>query len=324
MISIQESLQALDRADRLRVLTLDCYVTAIKNAAHYALEIEEPLTGPYRRHLEALAAEVTSDGPEALDRSRATLRALLRDYRDKAGEYLSRLREELAGSAKALQELVHSLCSSTGDHEKRVKEALIGLRAIGSSPEASAVAPMLFDGLNAVETSLEEIHKQHQFTVAQLLSEIRVLQRRVDSLEAAAAVGSLTQLLRRGQMEERIRESAGGSFCLLLMRVTGMREPGIAAELAGAVCKRLRNCLPPAAVIGRWAEDQFIAMLSATKIETMAKARWVAEHLSGVYTCVYEGKTVRPALQVSVAVVDSATESPARTLERVGAFFSRR
>lgn len=141
MISIQESMQALERADRLRALTLDCYATAIKNAAHYAIEIEEPLTGPFRQHLEALAAEVASDSPEALDRSRATLRALLRDYRDKAGAYLSRLREELAGSAKALQELVHSLCSSTGDHEKRVTEALIRLRAIGASPEAAAVGP---------------------------------------------------------------------------------------------------------------------------------------------------------------------------------------
>ncbi len=317
-------MQALERADRLRALTLDCYATAIKNAAHYAIEIEEPLTGPFRQHLEALAAEVASDSPEALDRSRATLRALLRDYRDKAGAYLSRLREELAGSAKALQELVHSLCSSTGDHEKRVTEALIRLRAIGASPEAAAVGPMLLDGLDAVETSLEEIHKQHQFTVAQLLSEIRALQRHVDSLEAAAAVDSLTQLLRRGQMEDRIRESATGTFRLLLMQVGGMHAPGTAAELAGAVSKRLRNCLPPAAVIGRWAEDQFIAMLSTNQIETMAKARWVAEHLSGVYTCVCEGKTLRPALQVSVAVVDSATESPARMLERVNAFFSRR
>jgi len=324
MISIQESMQALERADRLRVLILDCYVTAIRNASHYAIEIEEPLTGPFRRHLETLASELAGDSPEDLDRSRATLRALLRDYRDKAGEYLSRLREELAGSAQALQELVHSLCSSAGDHEKHVKEALLRLRAVGGSPEAATVAPALLGAVDAIENGLEEIHKQHQFTVSQLHSEIRVLQRRIDSLEAAAAVDSLTQLLRRSQIEDRIRNSAPGSFCLLLMQVNGMQAPDVAAELAGAVSKRLKNCLPPAAMIGRWAEDQFVAMLSANKLETIAKATWVAEHLSGVYTCVYEGKTVRPALQVSVAVVDSASETPERTLERVNGFFSSR
>jgi GGDEF domain-containing protein len=323
MISIQESMAALDRAERLGSLTLDCYVTAIQNIAHYAVEIEDSITGRYRQHLEALAAEVSSRAPAALDHSRATLRALLRDYRDRAGECVSRLRDELAGSAKALQELVRSLCQSDGDHERRVKEALDGLRALGSSPEGAAVAPVLLRAVDAVEGSLEQIRREHQLTVTQLLSEIRVLHRRVDALETAASVDSLTQLLRRSQLEERIRNTAAGSYCLLLMHVGGMLVPDVAAELAGAVSKRLRNCLPPAAVIGRWGEDQFVSILPTDKAEAMAKARAVAEHLSGVYTCVQDGKTVRPVLRASVAVVESEAEAPARTLQRANAFFSR-
>ena len=320
---IPDSLSELERCDRLRALTLDCYVTAIQNISHYAIELEDPLTGPHREYLNGLAAEVASAKPDAIEESRATLRALLRAYRDKAGEYLNRLREELSNSVKALQETLETLCQADDDHEKRLKEAVIRLRAIGGTPEAAAVAPMLLAAVEILEKNLEDLRKQHQLTVAQFLSEIRVLHGRIDTLEAAASVDSLTQLLRRGEMEDRIRKTAAGSFCLLLIHVNGMQVPALAAELAGALSKRLRNCLPADAAVGRWGESEFIAMLPMNKAETMARAKWVAEHLSGVYACVHEGKTARPALQVDVAAVDSEDEVPERTLERVETFFSR-
>jgi GGDEF domain-containing protein len=323
MISKPDSLSELERCDRLRALTLNCYVAAIKNISHYAIELEDPLTGPHREYLNGLAAEVASAKPEALDESRATLRALLRAYRDKAAEYLNRLREELSNSVKALQETLNALCQSDDDHERRLREAVIRLRAIGGAPEAAAVAPMLLAAVEAIEKNLEGLREQHQLTVAQFLSEIRVLHGRIDSLEAAASVDSLTKLLRRGEMEDRIRKAPAGSFRLLLMHVNGMQVPAVAAELAGAFSKRLRNCLPADAVVGRWGESEFIAMLPIDQAETLAKAKWVAEHLSGVYACVHKGKTARPEIQVDVAAVDSEGEAVEQTLERIGTFFSR-
>ena len=62
MISIGQSVADLDRSDRLRQMTFDCYVTAIKDAAHYAIDLEEATTGPYRQHLEALAADAVISG----------------------------------------------------------------------------------------------------------------------------------------------------------------------------------------------------------------------------------------------------------------------
>jgi len=41
----------------------------------------------------------------------------------------------------------------------------------------------------------------------------------------------------------------------------------VAEELAGGFAKRLRHILPPTAVIGRWSEDAFMAMLQADKLE---------------------------------------------------------
>src|ERR1035437_10880671 len=105
MISIRESVTELERSHRLRQTTFDCYVAAIQDVAHYAIDLEEATTGPYRKHLETLAAEVVAGDPAALPESRATLRGLLRDYRDKAAKFINDLREELSSGARALEEI---------------------------------------------------------------------------------------------------------------------------------------------------------------------------------------------------------------------------
>jgi hypothetical protein len=62
-------------------------------------------------------------------------------------------------------------------------------------------------------------------------------------------------------------------------------------------------------------------MITAKKVEAIASARWINEHLSGAYACVKSGETVRPVLQLTVGVVDtSAHDTPERIVERIGVF----
>src|ERR1700674_4280062 len=106
MISIRGSVAELERCYQERDAALDCYLGAIRNLASYTIELDPVFSGPQREYLTALAGEVASGKPEVLLESRATLRALLRDYRDKASQYLNGLHDELAGTARALEELL--------------------------------------------------------------------------------------------------------------------------------------------------------------------------------------------------------------------------
>ncbi|MGA2722921.1 MAG: GGDEF domain-containing protein [Bryobacteraceae bacterium] len=329
MTSIQNSLNELERCHGARDMLLDCYLMAIRNVAHYAIELDDEITAPHRQYLTALAGEVASAQPEALAESRATLRSLLRDYRGKAAQYLSALRDELAGTARALQEILNSLAQADGDHEVQLRGALGRLREISKSPDGSAVRAALLATADSIEQSLEQIRKQHQFTVSQFLVEIRMLHKRIDLLETAASLDDLTKLFKRDEMERQICAAPGGKLCLLLVRVSGFRQAErqfnreVATELAAAFGKRLRNSLRPSTTIGRWSEEGFIAMLSVEKPEAMASAKWVTEHLAGAYACLLKGKTVHPSLQVSVAVVDNQPgDPPERTLKRVQEFFT--
>jgi GGDEF domain-containing protein len=329
MTSIQDPVKDLEQRPAASDLLLDCYVLALKNVAHYAVDLDDEITVPHRQYLSALAAEVALAQPEVLAESRATLRALLRDYRDKAAQYLGKLREELAGSAHALQEILDSLTQADGDNEAQLRTELGRLREISGSLEDGAIRAAILAAADSIEQSLEQIRQQHQLTVSQFLVEIRMLHKRIDLLETAASLDDLTKLFKRDEMERRIRSAPEGKLCLLLVRASGFRQAEhqfnreVAVGLAAAFSKRLRNSLPSGATVGRWSEEGFIAMLSVEMPEAMASAKQVAEHLSGDYACLQWGKTVHPSLSVGVAVVDNQPgDPPEQTLKRIKEFLT--
>jgi GGDEF domain-containing protein len=328
VISIGQSVAELERSDRLRQTTFDCYIAAIKDAAHYAIDLEDATTGPYRKHMEALAAAAAATDPASLMDTRTTFRGLLRDYRDKAAKFINGLRKELASGARALEEILASLALSDGDHEVRLRASIQRLREIANSPEGAGVGAAVLAASDSIAKCVEEMRKQHDLSIAQFQMEIHMLHQRIDALEMAAMIDSLSTLLTRAEMQERIRTAPAEWYALLLIRASGMRTAeahfgaSAAAELAAAFGKRLRNGLPADAALGRWGPDEFVAKVGMAKREAFVASKWITENLSGAYSCLKDGKTVRPSLQVSVAVVDREPgEPPQRTCARIAEFF---
>ena len=323
MISIRKFVSDIDQCREERSIILDCYLAAIRNTADYLVEFEVALSAVQRNHLNALAGEVARAGPEALQESSTTLRSLLRDYHDKAAQYLVELREQLAATARALTEIVESLSQTDSDHAGQIRGALQSLDEAAQSPAGAPLRTLLSSVSGSVRKSFEEMRKQHQVTIAQFRVEIQMLHKRIHTLEAAVAVDALTKLFTRHEMEERIRCAPRGSFSLLLIRVTGFRQaqlgfgPDVAMELISAFSRRLQGCLPENAVIGRWAEEEFIAMTQLSRADAVAFATHMAEQLGGSYSCLQAGKTIRPALQLRVGVVDSTADTTDRILQRI-------
>jgi diguanylate cyclase (GGDEF)-like protein len=327
MISIQSSLSELERSIQIRSAILDSYVLAIRNLAQYAVELDDEITVAHRKYLEDLANAVASGTSEAIMESRGTLRGLLRDYRDKASEHLNQMREELSNTARTLEELLEGLGQADGDHETNIRSAITRLRQLASSPGMEKMGGAITAATDSIERSLEEVRKQHQITNSQFLAEIRMLHKRIDTLESSAAVDEMTRFATKEELAERIRSLQAGQYCVLLVGARGLRRAEaqfgkeVGDELSGAFAKRLRNSLPTSSAIARWGSEEFAAILGTKKPEAMAVAKWITEHLSGAYACVQAGKTVRPNLQMTVGVVETSTaDSPERIIQRIGAF----
>ncbi|MCU1236045.1 MAG: diguanylate cyclase, partial [Candidatus Solibacter sp.] len=279
MISIRSSMTEIERCHQLRAAVLDSYLLAIKNIANYAVELDQEITAPHRKYLKQLADEIATDKPESLTASSASLRGLLRDYRDKAAEYLCRLRDELSGTARALEEILDALSQSDSDHETTLRSAVLKLREAAVQPSGAAIAPLVQAATNSIDQSIEQMRKQHQLTISQFMVEIRMLHKRIDSLEAAAATDEFTRFSSHQETVERIRSTPPGTYSLLLIGARGLRRAEVqfgdevGSELAGAFAKRLRNSLPATCSFGRWGAEEFVVMLTMTKSEAMASGK---------------------------------------------------
>jgi GGDEF domain-containing protein len=327
MISILKPMNDLERCQQARELVLDCYLAAIRNIAHYLVELEPETTAIHRKYLEDLAAQASTGTSEALNESRATVRGLLREYRDQTSRYLNGLRQELSDAVTALERTLEALAQCDGDHGIQLRSAVARLRAIPVDA-GSAVRETVLAAASTIEKSLEDVRKQHQFTVAQFVIEIGILHKRIDALESAASIDRLTQLFTREEMEERIGGARPAKMSVLLLKAGGLRAAeaqfgrDVAEELAGAFARRLHNSLPSTAVTGRWSEEAFLVILQADQLETAALARRISEGLAGAYACLKAGKTVRPVIHLRVGVVDPGKDDAARVLQRVGEFLN--
>jgi len=325
MISIGNTLSELERYHRLSTAALESYIAALRNMAHYAVDLDESLTFPHRQNLEKLADSVAGGKPEVIEESRAHLRALLRDYRDKAAHFLASLRQDLASTARTLEELLDSLAQSDGDHETRLRGATRKLRELAASPDGAVLQSAILPATEVIEDCIEKIHDQHQLTIAQFQAEIRMLHQRIDTLEAAVSLDHMTALLNRSEMEERLRNEAP-PFCVLMLRVQGFRLAearygrDVCADCAAAFAKRLLSGLPKDAEIGRWGHEEFLAILRTSRAAVMPLAKWCTENLSGSYSCLQNGKSIHPQLQVSAAVMESGNDSPVHLLGRIAEF----
>jgi GGDEF domain-containing protein len=116
-----------------------------------------------------------------------------------------------------------------------------------------------------------------------------MLHKRIDTLENAASIDKLTQLFSREEMEARIRSLDSTTMSILLLKAGGLGAAeaqfgaDVSEQLAGAFAKRLRHIMPPTAVIGRWSEEVFMAMLQAEKLEASTLAKRISENLAGSY-----------------------------------------
>jgi GGDEF domain-containing protein len=313
MVSIRDSMTELEKVHALQDVLMECYSSAVRDIEQYAVEIDDQITPAHRQHLAAIILELTARaGADTLIATRSLLRNELRDYRDRAATILNSLRRDLTAKAEALQAIVESMASADGDHEERLHNALVKLRKVAETPAAAPVKAAIVEASDQIDASIEELKRLNGLTVSQFMVEIKTLHKRIEILETAGRKDVLTGLITRVEMERLISAEIDrhGSFSLLLLRICNLpliqRQYGLAirTDVISAFAKRMRGGLLPAAVAGRWSEDRFIALLAIEKSQAIGLAKRLAQHVSGTYVCMENGKPQRPDLLVNVAVID--------------------
>jgi GGDEF domain-containing protein len=315
LISIRTMTNDLDRMEEaLRVVT-ESYGRAVHTSAEYVVEINPADAGDFRAHLQALQRQVmAADNPEAWGAIQASFRGELRDYQAKATRELERLHAEIKAASEAVQQFAQSVTASDADHEAQIKETLVRLDAVSRAGDLEGVRTGIRNVANSISESISVMQRSHQAAIAQLRDEIRVLHKQVDMERHAHLVDQTTGVWNREKLDSRAAElvAADRAFCLLLVYVRNLKQldarysRAIMESCLRSLTKRLGDMLGEKAMIGRWDENCFAAILELPASAAMALSRAVTQKVSGAYAAQENGTGHSIPLVAVAGVIDWA------------------
>jgi hypothetical protein len=315
LISIRTVTNELDRLEGLLHAVTDVYNLGVRSTADYVVEIKPADADTFRAHLQALQRKVVAaDSPEAWRAVQASFRGELRDYHAKAAGELERLHREIKAASEAVQQFAESVVASDSDHEAQIKETLVRLNVVSQSADLNGVRAGIRNVADSISESIAVMRRSHKVAIAQLRDEIRVLHKQVDMERHANLVDHDTGVWNREKLDSRIAKfvAAERHFCLLLVCVRNLKQ--LHAQYSGAMvnrclgmlAKRLSEMLGKEAMIGRWDEISFAAILAVPPPAAMGLSRAATHSLSGIYAVQESGESRNVSVVAVAGVIDWA------------------
>jgi GGDEF domain-containing protein len=314
LISIRKAATELDRLLELQRATAGCYALGIRSTAQYAIEIEASSADEYRRHLDLLQERLrTATEPGDFHAVQAAFRGELRNYGDDVQRMIAQLRKKVESATGALQALADSVTASGTEHETQVKIQLAELEVASRIEDLDGIRSGIRTAAAAITASVEQIQRENRVSIAQLCDEIRMLHQEIDAERRVHYTDPASGAWNRQRISARIDDlfRLHEPFCLLVVRLKnfarlpGTQSPILMERALKAFMQRLRNIVGEGVMIGRWSEDEFLAILDMDTSGAITLSREAARELSGPYTAQEAGASQNISLQADTGVIDS-------------------
>jgi GGDEF domain-containing protein len=326
LISIRKSFNDLDRLDELeqredlsRAL-LDSYALAIQSSARYVVDVDPTLAVEFRNHLQVIEEQaLAAESPDQIRAVQASFRGELRDYRDKAAQQLKKMRQEIENATAAMLMFADTVATNGENHEQAV---LTQLRVLESTARSNSIDEIR-GGVGAVvaniKSSVHQIHLGNQLIVAQLQDEITSLHQQFElerkALYTDRGSGAWNRQKIDIHLDNLLRQNQ--PFCLLLVSVRNFKrlETQHSRTVLEAILKslisRFASITGEDAVIGRWSEEQFVAVLDLSPTQAISLSAEATRKLSGSYAIQENGQSQRVMVQATSGIIDcpAATDS---------------
>jgi GGDEF domain-containing protein len=331
LISIRKSVEDLSRLDEIEKretlsrTILDCYTLAIHSAAHYAVEVDAALAVEFREHLKKLedqSREAASS--DQLRSMQSSFRGELREYRDKSAAYLRKMRKEVEDATAAMTIFAETVAFNGQNHEQEVNCQLQGLESTAQCHNIEEIRGGIGTAVVGIQSSVEQIQRSNQLVIAQLQDEIRVLHLQFEQERKALFMDRPSGAWNRQKidihLDNLLRQNQ--PFCLLLVwvrnlkRVENQHSRTVIEGALKALVSRFATITGDDAVIGRWTEDQFVAVLDVPPGRAIPLSAEATRKLSGGYAIQENGLSQNIALQASAGVIDRNPGADAATFHQ--------
>lgn len=296
MISLRKTVTELDRLEEFHRAAVNCYSQALHSSGQHAIELDSVQAAHFRLQLETLRSKLQSDADaRQMEAVQSGFEAELKDYWEKTKAQIVRLRKDVQAAGAAVEAFAGSVSESEILLESGLKREVQNLKQTATSDDIRAIRGAIDTATAKITASVEQLRTSNQLAIAQLKDEIRLLHQEVQSARAkvTAAPGAgrddapVDNRVVDNQMAELMRQNKPFSVLLVVVRnFDGLQNCYSAAVIASALRDfqaRFEDILPPSAIVGRWARDQFAAILGTAPANAMEMSSEVVRKLSAPF-----------------------------------------
>jgi GGDEF domain-containing protein len=287
MISLRKTATELERLEELHRTAVNCYSEALRSTEQNAIELDTAQAGHFRAQLQALRDQLRADaGPREMESVQTSFETELKDYRDKAGSQIQKLRREVQAAAAAVESFAGSINESEDNLETGLKRELNSLNQSAASSDIQVIRTAVRAATSKIAESVDQMRASNHLAIAQLKDEIRLLHQEVQAVRRTQTPDPSSESRQRmaGRMEEFIKRNAPFSVLLVVLRNLDGLQNCYSADIIASALRgfqgRFENILPSSAILGRWANDQFAAILSTAPSSAMEMSSEVVRKLS--------------------------------------------
>jgi GGDEF domain-containing protein len=332
MISLRKAATELERLEELQQTLAKCYGLAIKSNAEYAVELDPHSTEYFRQRLQLLDTQCgQASAPEHYNAVQASLRGELRNYRDQAREQMVRLRKDLQNAASAMKVFAESVSNTGNDCDLQLRREVEQLGALAASDDIEKIRYGIETTAAAIVRTYGQLRRSHQLVVTQLQDEIRTLHQAMDNERSRMERDHVSGAWNRQKLNQRIADllQRNDPFCVLLVSARNLRRleqkysSAVITDALRTLVQQFDNILGGEAMIGRWSEDVFSAILDIDSSSAMALSAEINRKLSMSFPVWTTGVAQMLTVETSTGIVDRRRDSdPAkfyRKLEQMAA-----
>jgi GGDEF domain-containing protein len=287
MISLRKTATELERLEELHRTAVNCYSQALRSTEQNAIELDTAQAAHFRTQLQALRDQLRADaGPREMESVQTSFETELKDYREKAGSQIQKLRREVQAAAAAVESFAGSINESEDNLETGLKRELNSLNQSAGSTDIQVIRTAIRTTTSKIAESVDQMRASNHLAIAQLKDEIRLLHQEVQAVRRSQTPDPASESRQRmtGRMEEFVKKNTPFSVLLVVVRnLDGLQNCYSADVIASALRGfqgRFENILPSSAILGRWANDQFAAILSTAPSSAIEMSSEVVRKLS--------------------------------------------
>jgi GGDEF domain-containing protein len=318
MISLRKAATELERLEELRQTLAKCYALAIKSSSEYAVELDPNSTEYFRQRLQLLDAQCgQATAPEHYNSVQASLRGELRNYRDQAREQMNRIRKDLQNATAAMKVFAENVSASGKDCDLQLRREVEQLEALAASDDIEKIRCGIEATTGAIVRSYSQLRRSHQLVVTQLQDEIRTLHQTMDNERSRMERDHVSGAWNRQKLNQRIEQllQRNDPFCVLLVTARNLRRlerqytPAVITDALRTLVQQFDSILGGEAMIGRWSEDVFSAILDLDPSSAIALSTEINRKLSSSFPVWTSGVAQMLTIETTTGIVDRRKDS---------------